>query len=85
MVSGLDAIIRDCTSQRQPAHKRLDARRVRVAGTIRRGNWWLVVTVRGRNHGYAVQRALNLVNDLFLFLHESHPEYLIERFGLSPE
>ena len=85
VVSGLDAIIRDCTSQRQPAHKRLDARRVRVAGTIRRGNWWLVVTVRGRNHGYAVQRALNLVNDLFLFLHDSHPEYLIERFGLSPE
>jgi hypothetical protein len=85
LASGLDAIVRGCTSPRQPAHKRLDARRVRVSGTVRRGNWWLLATVRGRNHAYAVQRALNLVNDLFLFLHESHPEYLIERFGLSPE
>jgi hypothetical protein len=83
--SGLDAIVRDSSSSRQPAHKRLDGRRVRVTGTVRRGDWWLVITVRGRNHAYAVQRALNLVNDLFLFLHESHPEYLIEHFGLSPE
>ena len=45
----------------------------------------LVVTVRGRNHAYAVRHVLNLVNELFLYLHESYPEYLIERFGLSPE
>jgi hypothetical protein len=56
-----------------------------VSGATRRGDWSLTVTVRGRNHEYAVQRALNLINELFLFLHESHPEYLVRHFGLSPE
>ena len=83
--SGLAAIVRERTSPRLPPHKRLDGRRARVAGATRRGNWGLTVTVRGRNHEYAVRRALNLINELFLFLHESHPEYLVQHFGLSPE
>ena len=82
---GLNAIVAMRSSPRQPAHKRLDRRRADVSGTIKGGDWSLVVTVRGRNHAYAVRHALNLVNELFLFLHESYPEYLIERFGLSPE
>ena len=82
---GLNAIVAMRSSPRQPAHKRLDRRRADVSGAIKGGDWSLVVTVRGRNHAYAVRHALNLVNELFLFLHESYPEYLIERFGLSPE
>jgi hypothetical protein len=83
--SGLAAIVRERTSPRLPPHKRLDQRRARVSGATRRGTWGLSVTVRGRNHEYAVQRTLNLINELFLFLHESHPEYLVQHFGLSPE
>jgi hypothetical protein len=83
--SGLAALVRERTSPRLPPHKRLDGRRARVSGATRRGDWSLTVTVRGRNHEYAVQRALNLINELFLFLHESHPEYLVRHFGLSPE
>jgi len=37
------------------------------------------------HHAYAVQRGLNLVNQLFLFLQERYPEYLIEHFGLPAE
>lgn len=81
----LSAIVALRRSPRQPAHKRLDGRRARVTAHTRGGDWSLVVTVRGGNHEYAVRHALNLVNELFLFLHESHPDYLIERFGLSPE
>jgi hypothetical protein len=32
-----------------------------------------------------VKTALNLINDMFVALHEYHPEYLIEQFGMSPE
>jgi hypothetical protein len=84
-IRGLNAIVATRSSPRQPAHKRLDRRRADVSGAIKGGDWSLVVTVRGRNHAYAVRHALNLVNELFLFLHESYPDYLIERFGLSPE
>jgi hypothetical protein len=85
MVAGLNALVASRTTRALPAHKRLDARRARVSATVHRGDWSLTVTIRGANHAYAVQRALNLINELFLFLHESHPEYLIERFGLSQE
>lgn len=81
----LSAIVASRNSPRQPAHKRLDGRRARVTAQTRGGDWSLVVTMRGGNHEYAVRHALNLINELFLFLHEAHPEYLIERFGLSPE
>lgn len=81
----LGALVRSRTERGQPAHKRVDARRATLSGSLTKGDWSLVVHIRGANHGYAVQRALNLVNELFLLLHESYPEYLIERFGLSPE
>ena len=84
-VAMLDALVASRTARAQPAHKRLDGRRARVASRVTRGDWSLIVNIRGANHQYAVQRALNLVNELFLSLHESYPEYLVERFGLSPE
>jgi len=68
-----------------PDHKRIDGRRVRVAGTVRRGTYSLHVLVRGNNHDYAVSTALNLINEMFVALRERHPEYLIEHFGLSAE
>lgn len=85
MVAVLDALVRSRTERGQPAHQRIDGRKARVSRTVRRGDWSLVVTIRGANHHYAVQRALNLINELFLALHETYPEYLIERFGLSAE
>ena len=81
----LKAIVGSRTDRDQPAHKRLDARRARISGTVRQGDFWLLVDIRGRNHEYAVTRALNLINELFLALHEGHPEYLVERFGISAE
>lgn len=68
-----------------PNHKRIDGRRVLVAGTVRRGGYSLHVHVRGENHDYAVSTALNVINEMFVALREHHPEYLIEHFGLSAE
>jgi hypothetical protein len=68
-----------------PAHKRVDARRARLACAVRKGDGALTVQVRGANHDYAVRHALGLINDLFVTLRETHPEYLAERFGISNE
>lgn len=85
LVHRLDVLVGSRTERNVAAHKRIDARKASVSRTVKRGDWWLIVTIRAANHDYAVQRALNLVNEMFLLLHESYPEYLIERFGLSPE
>jgi hypothetical protein len=85
MARALDALVRSRTERSVAAHKRIDARKASASRTVRRSDWSLIVTIRGANHEYAVQRALNLINELFLALHEGYPEYLIEQFGLSPE
>lgn len=68
-----------------PAHKRIDARRARVTGGTRQNAYSLAVAVRGGNHDYAVKMALSVINEIFVTLHERHPEYLIEQFGMSAE
>ena len=81
--------LKDLVTQRatkdQPAHKRIDGRRARITCALRKGTWSLTVTIRGANHDYAVRGALNLINELFLALQTSYPEYLVEHFGLSTE
>ena len=73
-------------SQRNtPAHKRLDARRAKITGVVRKGTLALSVEIRGANHEYAVKAALNLINEIFVMLQERHPDYLIEQFGMSAE
>jgi hypothetical protein len=84
-VSDLKAIVDDHTGRAVPAHRRIDARRLRVACSVRGGHLTLSLQVRGAHHEYAVQRALNLINQLFLLLQASYPEYLIEQFGFSAE
>jgi hypothetical protein len=69
----------------QPAHKRIDARRARVTTSLRKGAMSLTVQIRGKNHDYAVKSALNLINEMFVSLHEHHPEYLVDQFGLATE
>lgn len=85
LVADLKAIVDDHAGSAVPAHRRLDARRLRAACSVRGGNLTLSLQVRGRDHEYAVQRGLNLVNQLFLLLQASYPEYLIEQFGFSAE
>jgi hypothetical protein len=68
-----------------PAHKRVDRRRARMTCTVAGSGLSLAIDVRGANHEYVVRRALNMINDLFLLLHETYPDYLVQRFGLSSE
>lgn len=81
----LRAAVRERSTTGVPAHKRVDRRRAEFACSVSRGALSLTVEVRGSNHEYVVRRALNLINDLFLLLHQSYPDYLEAQFGLSSE
>jgi hypothetical protein len=81
----LKSMVASRSDRDQPDHKRLDARRARLTGTVRKGDFSLAIEIRGRNHEYAVTKALNVINELFVMLHEGHPEYLIHTFGISAE
>ena len=81
----LKTMVAERSTRAVPEHKRIDARRVRLSFAVRQGAASLTLGVRGQHQAYAVQRALNLVNDLFLALQASYPDYLIDQFGFSSE
>lgn len=85
MASELRAAVGERSTPAVPAHKRIDRRRASVDCRVARGVMSLTISVRGRNEEYAVRRVLNLINDMFLLLHASYPDYLAEQFGLSTE
>lgn len=81
----LKAVIAARGHRDQPAHKRIDARRARLSGALRRGDFGITIEIRGSNHAYAVKHALSVINELFVTLHEQRPDYLIGQFGISAE
>jgi hypothetical protein len=85
LVSDLKTTVADHSGRGVPAHRRIDARRTRAGCFVRRGHLSLSLQVRGAHHDYAVQRGLNLINQLFLLLQASYPEYLVEQFAFSAE
>lgn len=85
VAAAVKAEIAGRTSRALPAHKRLDARKAQVKAWVRAGDLSVRLSVRGANHQYAVRMGLNLVNELFVLLHESYPDYLMEHFGLPAE
>lgn len=83
--SDLRAAVWERTTSAVPAHKRVDARRVRLQSAIRNGAFSISLTIRGANHEDAVRKLLNLVNELFLLLRERYPDYLVAEFGMTTE
>lgn len=81
----LATIVKARTGRDVPPHKRVDSRRARLSSARRNGDLSLAIEIRGQNHAYAVRHALNVINEMFLVLHERHPEYLVEHFGISSE
>ena len=78
-------IVAERSTRRVPAHKRLDGRHVKASCGIHRGHFSVTMRVRGDHETYAVRQLLHLVNELFLALHETYPDYLIAQFGLTGE
>jgi hypothetical protein len=83
--AGVKAFLKDCWSADRPEHRRIDRDRLTVSYTNRRGTASLTFRVLG-DYEYAVRRAMNLVNELFVgFLNLRYPEYMIKAFRLPEE
>jgi len=85
IVAEMRSLVAARSTRAVPEHKRIDARRARLACTVRNGDFSVSVKILGRNQKYAVSKTLNLVNEMFVALHEAHPDYLIQHFGISQE
>ena len=85
IVAEMKSMVAARSTRAVPAHKRIDARRGKLTAAVRKGDFSLTADIRGRNQQYVVSKALNLVNEMFVALHEGHPDYLVQHFGISQE
>jgi hypothetical protein len=85
LLADVQALIGSKSSRTLPAHRRIDPRRATVTCSCRRGAVSLVREIKGRHAGYAVQKGVNLVHEIFTVLQSSYPDYLGEVFGLPAE
>ncbi len=85
LYSDLEAFVAGRASTRLPEHRRIERRRARVR-CIAAGGAVSVELVATRNfHDYGVNRVVNLVHEIFLYLQEYRPEYLWANFAAPEE
>ena len=68
-----------------PEHRRIDRERAVLSCTNQRGAVTIALKVKNKEYAYGVNRLVNLVHELFLYLREMHPEYLVENFDVPQE
>jgi hypothetical protein len=85
LAAALRRFIRERASAALPEHRRIDPERAWVGCSIRRGSLSVEVVAWPGHHGYAVNRAVNLVHEIFLHLQVRYPEYLWENFDAPQE
>jgi hypothetical protein len=84
--AGLKAFLKDYASAERPPHRRIDADRVALRYSNRRGTVALTFLIASDQYSYGVQRAINLINELFIgFLNLRYPEYMVKNFHLPEE
>ena len=91
-VSGRSAVGRELkkfiearTSTALPSHRRFDRRRALPGVSTRAGTMRIHVAARRGHHAYGLNRAVNLVHEVFLHLQAYFPEYLWENYDFPEE
>jgi hypothetical protein len=85
MYEDLKSFIRERHDRNLPAHRRIDPKRADVSCVNRGGFVSLSLKVKNNQYAYGVNRIVNLVHELFLYLRDTHPEYLMEHFDVPQE
>ena len=82
----LNAFIEGLSSPERPEHRRIDTARLMLRYSNQRGTVALTFRILGADYEYAVRKAVNVVNEIFLdFLNARFPEYMVEKFKLPEE
>ncbi len=83
---GVKSFVRGFSAKDRPAHRRVDPAMLTVRYANRRGRATLAFGIRADDPEYAVRKALEVVNEVFLgFLNLHYPEYMAENFRLPME
>ncbi|MCY4025177.1 MAG: hypothetical protein OXH75_02550 [Acidobacteria bacterium] len=85
LAGALRSFIRGRASAELPEHRRVDPARAALGCSIRRGALSVEVVARPGHHGYGVNRAVNLVHEIFVHLQVRFPEYMWENFDAPQE
>lgn len=85
LLAEVQALVGSRHGRSLPAHRRIDKRRVELECLHGRGAVTVALHVKGKHQAYAVQKGVNLVNEIFTVLQASYPDYLWEAFGLPLE
>ena len=68
-----------------PEHRRIDPKRAEVSCVNRSGTVSISLKVKKNDYAYGVNRIVNLVHELFVYLRNAHPDYLVENFDVPQE
>ncbi|HEY7547746.1 MAG TPA: hypothetical protein VID27_22805 [Blastocatellia bacterium] len=68
-----------------PLHRRIDPNRAEIVCVNRGGKVSLALKVKNNQWAYGVNKAVNLVHEVFVHLREREAEYLTENFNVSDE
>ena len=85
LYADLAAFVAGRASTRLPPHRRVDRRRARVRCIAARGAVSVELVATRNFHDYGVNRVVNLVHEIFLYLQEYQPEYLWTNFAAPEE
>lgn len=85
MYTELKNFISDRHDSQLPEHRRIDRKRAELSCANRGGFVSISLKVKKNQYAYGVNRIINLVHELFLYLRDAHPEYLMENFDVPQE
>ena len=85
LYADLAAFVAGRASTRLPQHRRVDPRRARVRCVAARGGVSVELVATRNFHDYGVNRVVNLVHEIFLYLQQYQPEYLWTSFAAPEE
>jgi hypothetical protein len=69
----------------RPEHRRVDRRRAEASCSNRSQSVTIALAVKSDQYDYATNRIVNLVHEVFVYLRDACPEYLVENFDVPQE
>jgi len=85
LARALKEFVRGRSDASLPEHRRIDPARAEVSAFVRQGDMRLKVVADEGQHGYAANRVVNLMHEVYLYLQSYHPEYLWAHYDASQD
>jgi len=85
LARGLKEFVQRRADTSLPEHRRIDPGRAQVSAFVRQGDMRLKVVADEGQHGYAANRVVNLMHEVYLYLQSYHPEYLWANYDASQD